>query len=640
MDMRGGRTRGAATLAALALIAAACTNGGGASDTKSPRPRTPDPVAKTPAGEQVDAATATTVPTTVPAEPQTTGTALRRALRVRHTRDAPVPGTTALPTIPPVTTLPAETTPVLPPVDPGPGPGPGPSGKPMSSQQLIAAAREAGDISYSQSLLYRAYALFWDPRLPAAYDGTGSSGEDDLFTEARARWGDVDPAIQPQLAPFLERPPTTGGYGCPTIAGSVATDWRDSGSASPTFKVWACATGDWAADIDHVRALLDELYPVMADRSAMGDALRDEGTKEAGGDDRIDVYLLDVNTSRARGGAQKPIEGRTISAVSATGSLVGSGSSTYIALGRPRVADADPLRRTVIHDLFHALEYAHNFGIKTVDPGRTPWFFEASAAWAEWQYFRSASAAVHRDYFVDTFLEQPSVMLEQPSEAASSDASQVHPSGAYLWPYFMQQEAAGDPAPVFAAWRAAESARDWNAFHAAVDSQQHFATSFRDFILRNLNQHNDGVPGPAYADLDPNFPPTEPPTLTNNFAITAPGSAIPIGLGGTEGLAALAAQYDRVTIAGSGIGEVTLDFHDIDAAGPADITVLTRANDGTWTRWDVTPGERLELCFATAGEDVESLYVIVGNHARVTDWATPDGDRIGGGYTINTAAAC
>ncbi|MEA2594092.1 MAG: hypothetical protein QOF01_561, partial [Thermomicrobiales bacterium] len=49
------------------------------------------------------------------------------------------------------------------------------------SQALIAQELETGKIDYETSLVYRAYALFDDPRLPADLAGTGSFGEDHAF---------------------------------------------------------------------------------------------------------------------------------------------------------------------------------------------------------------------------------------------------------------------------------------------------------------------------------------------------------------------------------------------------------------------------------------------------------------------------
>ena len=46
------------------------------------------------------------------------------------------------------------------------------------AQQKIVAALEAGAIDGETALLYRAYALFGDSRLPDIYRGSGSVDED------------------------------------------------------------------------------------------------------------------------------------------------------------------------------------------------------------------------------------------------------------------------------------------------------------------------------------------------------------------------------------------------------------------------------------------------------------------------------
>ncbi|HEX6607729.1 MAG TPA: S-layer homology domain-containing protein, partial [Chloroflexia bacterium] len=77
---------------------------------------------------------------------------------------------------------------------------------PASAQQLIAAAYQAGQIDYPTSLLYRAYALFGDTRLPASYQGVGSTGDAMLFREIAAGRATLPASVLAQLQPFLVRP--------------------------------------------------------------------------------------------------------------------------------------------------------------------------------------------------------------------------------------------------------------------------------------------------------------------------------------------------------------------------------------------------------------------------------------------------
>ena len=622
--------RRAIVLVALALVAASCSNGGGGSTAdKAPEPTERGGLEQrkiAEGGGDAMAPTPTESPeTTATANgQQVTGRQLLQASRARFTRPlptvvpTPVTSTVAAPTTtPPTTAPPGGTLPTDPPA----------ASEEILSQELIAKALAQSEITYAQSLLYRAYALFWDPRLPERFDGIGSSGEDDFFTEARLRFGELDADTQAKLAPFLERPAAADGYGCPLTDNGVSVSWIDSGSASTHFKVWACATNGAAEDIDTVVAHLDALYPGMTDPAAMGPPVPDTG----GGDPRIDVYLLDVVPTRERNGTQRPIDGLTIAGVSADAPFVGDTASSYLMLGRPRVGDQRHLRRTLAHEFFHSLEYAHNYAITTTKPGLTPWFFEAAAAWAEWQFVPAAAASVHSEYFTSGFRTAPDLPLEIPTRAGPG-TEQAHTRWAYLWPFFMQQEAGGDPAAVFATWDAVEGAATWNDFHAAVDTQQPFETSFRDFTVRNLNLDFGPAFEPLYNGLDPDFPVNAAPTLHADDVISQPGTMVqPI-----DGLHSLSTQYDFAAIGGqSNTNSLTLDFAGVPTG--IDVTVLTHVTGGGWTRHDLAPADVLTFDFATGGA-VDQFYVILGNHDREPDWEKPGGAELGGSYTLTAAS--
>jgi hypothetical protein len=628
---RSRTVRRATLLVAFALLAAACTS----SDGKSTAERNPGSGAErrggveqiTGDGESEAMAPIPQTTSTADGEP-VTGRQLLQASRARFTRPLPtvVPVTPAatVPTTPPTTTPPDGTVPVDPPT----------AQEMIPSQELIAKALAGGEITWAQSMLYRAYALFWDPRLPEKFDGIGSLGEDDFFTEARERFGELDAGTRAELAPFLERPTSAQGYGCPLTDNGQPATWQDSGAASAHFKVWACGTGDAAGDIATVAAVLDDVYPAMADPAAMGPALPDAGTPADGGDARIDVYLLDVVPTRLRGGVQKPVEGLPIAAVSADDPFVGATASSYLMIGRPRLTPEGDLRRTLVHEVFHSLEYAHNYALTTAKPGQAPWFFEASAAWAERQFFPASSARVHDDYFTNGFRTAPELPLEVPTSAATPGLT--HPRWAYLWPFFMQQEAGGDPAAVFDTWDAVAGAATWNAFHDALDAQRSFATAFRDFTVRNLNLDLGAAVGPLYRDLDPDFPTGAAPTLNAELGITEPGTIV-LALGASAvGLPSLSTQYDQLLVTErSNTRTLTLDFAGIPTG--IDVTVLSHVTDGVWTRHDLAPADVLTFDF-DAGGAIDQLYVILGNHDREPDWDKPGGALLGGTYRVTTAS--
>ena len=120
---------------------------------------------------------------------------------------------------------------------------------PPTSQQLIADALRDGRIDRPTALRYRAYALFGDDRLPAEFDGDGTTGEDTLlFLEILRRWGELSAEVQADLQAFLARPtdpqsifyPKAGGapaglamaaaepvaVECPFAPGAGTPDWR------------------------------------------------------------------------------------------------------------------------------------------------------------------------------------------------------------------------------------------------------------------------------------------------------------------------------------------------------------------------------------------------------------------------------
>ena len=72
---------------------------------------------------------------------------------------------------------------------------------------MIQADLDAGLIDYGTSLIYRAWTLFWDARLPARYDGAGSTGEDlSLFTEIEAALPSLPLDQQAELQGWISRP--------------------------------------------------------------------------------------------------------------------------------------------------------------------------------------------------------------------------------------------------------------------------------------------------------------------------------------------------------------------------------------------------------------------------------------------------
>ena len=517
-----------------------------------------------------------------------------------------------------------------------------------SSQELIAEALHDGLIDYPTSLLYRAYALFWDARLPAAYDGAGSDGEDSgFFHELRLIWDELSAADQAALEPFLVRPddpasvfgPTGGGRLRPSevLTTGCGTVWANSSALGSHFRVHSCATADVDADAtlrSNVNALAESLWTPMtaAPPAGMGQPKPDL----FGGDSKIDIYLLATNQCRDRNGECEPIDGGAVAVAvpddPCVTSAPGRGTcSGYILLDKTRAASPASLKTDFAHEFFHILQFAHNAEATAVDTGRRvggepvwdeSWYTEATATWAEWKFVpETAEAEVHWR-FVDSFQTSRDSLLD--TEGGD------HEYSAYIWPFFLQQEK-GSPSPVFQSWVAIEAASNPAGINDAVDAQLSFGEHFRDFAVRNLNIDLTGDPLEVlYEDLTAGapsgdqFPTGALPRMTNSGQIrlaSAPATSVRIE--------ALAAQYDKLLVWDE-VRKLTFDFSE---AGDADVDVIADIG-GVWRRISVDSSRRLVFCRELPEERVDNLFVILSN------WDKTRNDLIRGSYEIERKASC
>lgn len=536
--------------------------------------------------------------------------------------------------------------------------GDAPAAPPTLAQDLIQAALDAGEIDYGTSLLYRAYAAVNDPRLPAALRGEGSRDEDQgLWFEIAAARASLPAELADRLRPFTLRPPdpdsiynevplptpaaapaqaarrgaltATEAAACPPaelVGGASARRWASAKSTWPV-RVWFPCTGDDFDDqqaqdqADAVLAVIDRIWTPMT--TLMGEPILDEGGPEQGGDGSIDIYLVDLFGTVQRGVEEGAVPSGGKGAALLSPPTVGLGGSGYIVF--PRWVTLSPdFHSVVIHEFFHVLQMAYNFNglwrLNATTGGYTAyWFMEASATWAMVHFDRTIAwpkreAEEILAKFFDGF-QASHQSLHVPLPVA-------HAYEAYIWPFFMEQEAEDES--IAQAWEALRSVTDWDAATAALDGVLPFAANFHRFAVRNVNL--DFLPGdPLPADqrhvhTDALFPDLRPPQ-------DRPVETLVAGQPATTAvsLKSLSARYYTYVIDDPTIRQVVVDFSAIAPQADLDVDALIRVVDRGWVLRDYSGQGKVTFCFNDPEQHISDLWLVLSDHATgFTDKAEGD----------------
>ena len=526
------------------------------------------------------------------------------------------------------------------------------------AQSRIATALGAGTLDIGTSLLYRAYALLGDKRLPDAYLGAGSAEEDSLlFDEIRIRFASLPLATQAALRPFIVRPAdprsvwnaSAGAAGSGATvqalrvsrlaasastcaAASVSGTWISKRSAGHPVRVWAQCTGLAATDadsvvlIDKTLAVLDKVYTPMT--ALMGEPLPDL----EGDDNAIDLYILDDGRYVNRRTENFKPNGLASTYGDYPETERGKGASAFVTLRRSALFTSR-FHNTVIHEFFHVLQRAHNndFSIKPVagDPKayELHWFIEASAAWASAYFDRTiAGWADGRGAYADVYVRFKNIFLpghEALNTPGGSASQNSHDYSAFIWPYFVEKET-GSATFMKTIWNGLDTVADFDAADAVIDKAYPFATHFKRFALRNINTvllPGDPLPeAKRHLSLDKDQfvdDKTEPPYV--RAALVADqdyaGDALEVKN--------LSARYVRLTVpdGNTKIRKVTVDVRELLPADGLDVQALVLTENG-WLAEpiDISP-DKVVFCFdngpstASVRGSFRELVLIVSNHA-------------------------
>lgn len=340
-----------------------------------------------------------------------------------------------------------------------------------SSFGLIDAALSSGALDAETALVYKVYASFGDPRLPATYKGDDSRVLDTGIIEVvRQQFQSLSAPTQALLVPFLKTPDEPDswvalglggeGGGSPLRLSEIRPSqsppiaWNTVASANGKVKVW------WQQrrplDEPKARAIAGAMdSPIWPDLTGLmaREPLPDNGS---GGDNRLDIYLVRIGDY-----------GQAVSLPPHCKKM-----PAYMLVD----ARKGGLFQTVAHEFMHAIQFSYGVANGCVVPGEYQWWAEASATWAEDYVYRSKNS---EQPYAWAFLNDPKMPLEDTTE-------QLHPYGAYLWPFFLARSSSiPNPEVVKAIWDNTETSGALDAHNAAISFG--FEHQWPLFVLYNWN---------------------------------------------------------------------------------------------------------------------------------------------------------
>jgi hypothetical protein len=502
-----------------------------------------------------------------------------------------------------------------------------------SRASLIQAAVAEGRIDQTTGLYYRALGALGLPGVPDEFLEGEPFPDHGVFPAIVTLIDELRPEDQARLRPFIVRPTEAESafFAPPPAAvvpamarGPVAVGeapatarcsrWRSSEDLDSRFKVWACADAgddDAQLDIATLAAMISEIWPDMT--GDMGgpkpDGYGSNISADAGGDARIDFYLLSLGQAVDRGGLPRRIPSTAAAATVPAPPFWGpngdaqKSASGFVLVNRDRLtppdggaADHVGIKQDLIHEFFHVLQFAHNFR-GTHRGEESHWFVEATAVWAEIVYDPPNSERPHGWF---PFFQNRAVGLEDPEE--------VHQYAAYAWPFFMQQEQT--KSAVLGAWSAIDpvNSGDFKGVTDKIDGELGFKDNFRNFAVRNLNYETILKPADekTYADADGNFWKDHPPTHMDSGKVV-PGEPYVASTDAPP----LAADYYSIEITAPA-RDVTISIAGVNPQAQVDGDALVHFAGGGWERRPVTG--QLEFC--RDDEDIDHVILVVSNHGR------------------------
>jgi hypothetical protein len=272
--------------------------------------------------------------------------------------------------------------------DHSPGHGPG-HGAPVVAVTPVAddaltEALDDGDISTARYTLERARSLFTPRPVERRYGPVATPDPQEatlILRDLAVHVDDLAPASRGDAKRLLARPTDgsadLGGTGYATSASrrsctsDVCVHWVDRTVDAPPP---ADADGDGVPDwVQTTRTELQRAWRVEVDAYGYRAPEPDGTSPNNGGDGRLDVYLADTGADHLYGYCTTDDPDWWDFAADLSAYCVFDDDFSPTQFGAPAL---DGLRVTAAHELFHAVQFAYDFG-------EDPWLMEATATWME-----------------------------------------------------------------------------------------------------------------------------------------------------------------------------------------------------------------------------------------------------------------
>jgi hypothetical protein len=390
---------------------------------------------------------------------------------------------------------------------------------PATSEELIAAALEAGDITYEKSLLERAYALYADPRQDARFvspiiDWEAASA---LLAEIDENEAQLSAGLLAELAPFRARPndPISIFNNPPAGARSAPQGfaWRSLPAPGTNARVWANTTpdDDMGKYVNAVTTVWSAMGPSPGDgQPAIFPYPREDQAyvpdAEINPDSAIDFYFINRSAIDPRSALCQTdptnenclsLSARQASGVAIrTAEHIGITTSAYLMIND--YLSGDFLLSTTAHELAHASQFAF-------DAFETLWLYESTATWVEYRVLKRLNKYPAFPY------DAAKVLFPLLEERLTKD-NDHHNYGSWIFFFFATMETGSDQI-VTSVWESA--ALPGLDGIDAVDQAFNLDDHFDDFTVRNWNR--DPVPN-QYKTKDDALKDLAPKITENNQA--------------------------------------------------------------------------------------------------------------------------